>query len=263
MAQEPVKFVENELIEVGPGVWIRVAVDNIAWADLGNGAAVIDALEDPSQADVVRSLIHETTGKELKWVVQTHWDRDHIACNPQWKQEGATVIAHRSCAEAAGEWSGRPDLSYDDAAVLEGDFGKRIEMKWWGGTHTPCDTVLHLPHARVLHVGDLFGWGLIPCRPTPEKCARLREVYAAILEYDVDVILCGHGPPLTPWHIARMQKYFEELLLQVPALSAAGETVEEIEQKVLPPEDMRSWWRFVEWKHRHNISMIADEHRLS
>ena len=75
------EFIENEVKEVGPGVWVRVAIDNISWCDLGSSAAVIDALEDAGQADVVRGLIKETTGQELKWIVNTHWDVDHIACN--------------------------------------------------------------------------------------------------------------------------------------------------------------------------------------
>lgn len=253
---QPVEFKENEIIEAGPGVWIRVAIDNIAWADLGSGAAVIDALEDPAQADVVRGLMKETTGKDLKWIVQTHWDVDHIACNPQWKSEGAVAIAHRSCADSAGEWEGRPDISYNDEAVLQGDFGKRIDMKWWGGTHTPWDTILHFPHARVLHIADLFGWGLIPCQPTPEKIDRLREIYDAILTYDVDAVLCGHGPVLTLGHIARMREYFEDLLEKVPPLLEQGKSVEEIAAILPPPQDMEHWWRFVAWKHEHNIKLI-------
>ena len=39
----PVEFVENQVVEAGPGVWMRVAIDNISWADMGNAAAVIDA----------------------------------------------------------------------------------------------------------------------------------------------------------------------------------------------------------------------------
>lgn len=253
---QPVEFVENEIVEAGPGVWMRVAIDNIAWADLGNGAAVIDALEDPSQADVVRGLIKETSGKDLKWIVQTHWDADHIACNPQWKREGAVAIAHQSCADAAGDWEGRPDIFYNDEAVLQGTNEKRIAMKWWGGTHTPWDTILHFPHARVLHIADLFGWGLIPCTPTPEKIERLREIYDHILTYDVDAILCGHGPVLTLGHIERMREYFEGLLDVVPALLAQGKTAEEVAKQVLPPDDMRHWWRFADWKHDHNIKLI-------
>jgi glyoxylase-like metal-dependent hydrolase (beta-lactamase superfamily II) len=255
---EPVEFVENQVIEVGPGVWMRVAIDNISWADMGNGAAVIDALEDPSQADVVRDLITQTSGQDLKWIVQTHWDADHIACNPQWKREGAIAIAHQSCAAAAGEWEGRPDISYSDEAVLQGEGERRIEMKWWGGTHTPWDTILYFPHAKVLHIADLFGWGLIPCEPTPQKINRLREIYDAILRYEANVVLCGHGPVLTLAHIERMREYLEGLLDVVPALLAQGKNVAEIARQVLPPDDMRHWWRFVDWKHEHNIKLIQE-----
>ena len=62
----PYEWHENEVKEVGKGVWLRVAVDNISWYNLGNGAAVIDALEDAEQADVVRDLIKQTTGQDLK-----------------------------------------------------------------------------------------------------------------------------------------------------------------------------------------------------
>ena len=252
------QFVENEIKEVGPGVWIRVAVDNISWCDLGDAAAVIDALEDPEQADVVRGHIKETTGKDLKWVVQTHWDVDHIACNPQWRREGAVVVAHQSCAESAGMWEGRPDISYDDKAVLRGLDDKRIEMQWVGGTHTPWDTLLYFPHARVLHNADLFGWGLIPCQPTPQKVARLKEVLGHVVKYDADVLICGHGPTLTTDHIHRFINYFNEMLQVVPPLAAAGKSVEEIEREVPPPADMEDWWRFVAWKHKKNIELIIE-----
>jgi glyoxylase-like metal-dependent hydrolase (beta-lactamase superfamily II) len=163
------EWIEDEVKEVGPGVWIRVAVDNIAWCELGHCGVIIDALEDPTQADVVRGLLKETTGQDLKYIVTTHWDADHIACNPQWKSEGAIDIAHESCAQSAGDWEGRPDITFNDQSTLYGSGDKRIEMRWLGGTHTPWDTILYFPHARVLHIADLFGWGLIPCQPRHKK----------------------------------------------------------------------------------------------
>ena len=46
-----IEFRENEVFEVAPGVWIRNMVDNAAWADLGNGVAVIDSLEDTQEME--------------------------------------------------------------------------------------------------------------------------------------------------------------------------------------------------------------------
>jgi glyoxylase-like metal-dependent hydrolase (beta-lactamase superfamily II) len=254
----PYEFKENEIKEVGPGVWQRVAIDNIAWYDLGNGAAVIDALEEPDQADVVRALIKDTTGQDLKYVVATHWDDDHIACNPQWKREGAPVIAHESCAEKAGDWEGRPDITYPETAKLIGQGDKVIEMRWVGGTHTPWDTILHFPAARVLHIADLFGWGLIPCQPTPPKVARLREVLRIIKSYDVNAVICGHGPTTDMSCILRFETYFEDMLAKVPPLLAQDLSAEEIEKRVPAPADMEDWFRFFAWKHTKNIELIAE-----
>ena len=251
------QFIENEVKEIGSGVWIRVAIDNISWCDLGDYAVVFDALEDASQADVVRDLIRQTTEKELKYVVTTHWDVDHIACNPQWKREGAVVIAHQSCMDSAGDWEGRPDISYDERAVLKGA-SEEIRMQWLGGTHTPWDTVLYLPQARVLHIADLFGWGLIPCQPTPAKAARLREVLNRVLEYDADTLICGHGPTCTLQHIARFLTYFDDMMESVPALAREGKNAQEIAALVAPPSDMEDWWRFTAWKHAKNIELICE-----
>lgn len=254
----PYEFHEDQVKQVGPGVWMRVAVDNIAWVNLGNSAAVIDALEDPTQADVVRALIQDTTGQDLKYVVTTHWDGDHIACNPQWKREGAPVIAHQSCAESAGNWEGRPDITYPETATLYGQGDQVIHMRWVGGTHTPWDTILHFPAARVLHIADLFGWGLIPCKPTLAKVERLREVLGIIQSYDVDAIICGHGPSLDMSCISRFESYFEEMMQKVPALAAQGLSNEEIEKQIPPPADMDNWWRFTAWKHAKNIELITE-----
>lgn len=251
-------FVENEIVDLGNGVWIRVAVDNISWCDVGNGVAVIDALEDPKQADVVRGLIQQTTGSDLKWVVATHWDVDHIACNPQWRREGAPVIAHQSCADSAGDWEGRPDIAYSDKAVLQGATDQCIEMEWMGGTHTPWDSVLWMPHAKVLHIADLFGWGLIPCTPTPAKVDRLREVLEKVLLYDAKHVICGHGPVTTISQVKRFLEYFNQMLTDVPPLLKEGLSADEIEKRIPAPADMHDWWRFVDWKHRKNIELIQE-----
>lgn len=253
-------FVEDEIVDLGNGVWVRVAVDNISWCDIGNGVAVIDALEDPNQADVVRGLIQKTTGSDLKWVVTTHWDADHISCNPQWRREGAPVIAHQSCADSAGDWEGRPDIAYSEKAVLQGTENRKIEMEWVGGTHTPWDCILWMPHAKVLHIADLFGWGLIPCKPTPAKVERLREVLGKVLLYDADKVICGHGPVTTISHVKQFLDYFNQMLTDVPPLLKQGLSAEEIEKQIPAPSDMHDWWRFVDWKHRKNIELIREHY---
>jgi glyoxylase-like metal-dependent hydrolase (beta-lactamase superfamily II) len=257
----PIEFRENEVFEVGPGVWIRNMVDNAAWADLGNGAAVIDALDPADDAPMEVQIpedVRRTTGKPLKWLLMTHWHPDHTGFIAPWKQAGATVIAHRSCAEAESEPARSPDITFDGTYTVEGA-GRQARMEWLGGTHTPWDTVVYFPWARVLHIADLFGWGMIPlAKFDPEKIDLLKQRLARVLEYDADSYIVGHGPVAKPEHIRRWLAYLDDLLARVPPLAKAGKSLEETEKEVPVPADMDDWWKLGAWKHGHNLKIIAN-----
>ncbi|HET6383980.1 MAG TPA: MBL fold metallo-hydrolase [Armatimonadota bacterium] len=252
-----IQFRENQVFAVGPEVFVREAVDNCAWADLGDGVVVIDAQEDTAMCPLIGQAIAETVGKPLKWVVNTHWHSDHIACNPSWAALGATVIAHESCAPATTAHDGKPDITFKDRYTLKGA-ERNVDLEWLGGTHTPADTVVHFPWARVLHIADLFGWGLFPMqRLTQPTAGRMREIIERILTYDVDTLICGHGPLLTPDHLRRWLAYFNDMLEQAPRWQEQGLDKESLLKVAPPPADMEDWWRFFAWKHARNLEMVA------
>ncbi|HEY3280964.1 MAG TPA: MBL fold metallo-hydrolase [Armatimonadota bacterium] len=251
------EFEEGQILRLADGVHLRNAVDNCLWADLGNGAVVVDTLEDPGLAPRIEQYVHEITGQQVRWVINTHWDEDHIAGNPYFASRGATIIAHESCGPATDARDGQPDVTFGGSYVLEGD-GREARIEWLGGTHTPADSVVYLPWAKVLHVADLFGWGLAMQRgDTPERAARTDEVLGRILSYEAEIVVCGHGPVLTQEHVRRYLNYFRELTATVPRLAAEGRSLEQIQAAFPPPEDMADWWRFVDWKHQRNVERMA------
>jgi cyclase len=253
-----VEFKENQVFAVGPGVFVREAVDNCAWADLGDGVVVIDALEDPGMDPVIRTAVADTVGKPIRWVINTHWHMDHIACNPAWAAAGATIIAHESCAPATRAADGKPDITFKDRYTLKGS-ERAVELEWLGGTHTPADTVVHFPWARVLHIADLFGWGLFPLqRVTPQTVERMREVTRRILTYDVDTLICGHGPTLTPDQLRRWLTYFDDLIARAPDWQRSNMDAAALKEAVPPPPDMEDWWRFAAWKHGRNLEHVLE-----
>ena len=83
------------------------------------------------------------------------------------------------------------------------------------------------------------------------------EIEGRLLEYDADTLIPGHGPVLNKEHVARWLTYFDELLARVPPLARQGKSVDEIERDFPPPDDMQDWWRFVDWKHRRNLELVA------
>ena len=255
-------FRENEVFEVGPGVWLRNMVDNASWVDLGDGVAVIDSL-DPADDGPMETQIPEdirrTVGKPLKWLVNTHWHPDHIGFNAAWAKLGATVIAHESCGAAQPKANGQPNITFTDKYVLQGA-GRQLEMEWLGGTHTPWDSVVYFPWAKVLHIADLFGWGMIPLsKYDGAKIELLRRHLHRVLEYDAHTYIVGHGPVVRPEHLRRWLTYLDDLLARVPPLARAGRSLEEVKALVTVPADMEDWWKLQTWKHEHNLRLIVKE----
>lgn len=253
-----IDFPENQVIQVGPYVWVRNMVDNACWSDLGDGVVVIDSLEDTATMEKqIPADIRETANKPMKWLVNTHWHPDHTANNAAWAREGATVIAHESVGPAQEEANGLPNITFSDRYVLKGS-ERQIEMEYMGGTHTPWDSVVYFPWARVLHIADLFGWGMIPlssydAQKTDLLCSYLKRV----LEYDADTLIPGHGPLVRPDHIRRWLTYIDDLRDRVIPLAEAGESLDEIERRVPVPDDMEDWWKLPDWKHRHNLQLMV------
>jgi glyoxylase-like metal-dependent hydrolase (beta-lactamase superfamily II) len=238
---------------------MRNAVDNCLWTDLGDGVLVVDALEDVAMGPLIAEDVQATAGKPLRWVVNTHGDRDHIACNEEWAAAGAVIIAHETIAEKMAGRPGCPTVTFQQEYTLDGGLHEAI-FRWLGGSHSSSDTVVYIPHRKIICVGDLFAWGLIPIAAyEPVRSARLVEVLRSILEYDADIVVCGHGPVASPAHIRRWLAYYEPLRDTVAALAARGLTAEEIEEQCPPPDDMRDWWRFVDWKHNQNIRILMGE----
>ena len=250
-------FEEGKVSEIAPGVCMRHAVDNCTWAALGDSVLIVDALEQGHLAEEILNRIAETAGKPVGYLVNTHWHGDHTACNIAFAEAGATVIAHESAApEKRGKADGNPDITFSESLTIRG--GDRVaELHHVGGTHTPGDTALYLPWARVLCVGDLFGWGLVPLsRITEESTANLTRIMQRLIDFDADVIVPGHGPTATTAHLQRFAEYFERLLEEVPAALRAGKSAEQIQAEMARPDDMMDWWRF-DWKHPHNVEQVA------
>lgn len=256
---EPMTFESDTILRLAPGVWMRNAVDNCLWADLGDGVIVVDALEDLAMAPLIAEDVQATAGKAMRWVVNTHADRDHIACNEEWAASGAVIIAHQAIAEKLAGQPGCPTVTFTERFTLDGG-EHEAQLRWLGGAHSASDTVVYLPQGKVLCIGDLFGWGLIPI-PAYDKAraARLVEVLNEILLYDAETVVCGHGPVFKLEHVQRWLDYFAALQAEVADLAAQGLPVEQIQDRCPPPDDMKDWWRFVDWKHAQNIAILLGE----
>ena len=237
------------LLTLAKGVFVRQEVDNMAWVDMGDHMLVVDALERPELEEEVFTAIRETLpDTPVRYVLNTHTHYDHVALNPAFTKRWGADIVNAKTRElpAEGVW-------------FEGK-ARRVLMMPLPGCHTSEDCVVWLPEDRVLFVGDIFGWGLIPWdRPLTEaKRTELKTAYGRLLELGPEHVVPGHGPLCTGAELRRWLEYFAWLISSVKALDASLlSDVDTVAGRLPPPEDMQSWWRFCLWKHEDSLKKVA------
>lgn len=236
-----------KLLELADRLWVRQEIDNIGWADMGEFVLVVDALERSELEPEILAQLQKTVGdKPVLCLLNTHTHYDHIALNQVFRKRGARII------------------NYDTESIPEtgrtfGGGDRRALMLPLGGCHTREDCVVWFPNDGVLFVGDIFGWGLIPWDRilSAQKRDHILETYRRLIELGAVSVVPGHGPVCTTRELQRWVEYFEWLLERVSHACDQDLADEVIFREIVPvPDDMRSWWRFVEWKHEDSVKKI-------
>ena len=237
-----------KILTLADGFYVRQAIDNIAWIDMGEYVLVVDALEEEAHlADEIFDTIDSTVGpKQVRYLINTHTHYDHVALNEPFRKRYGTEIINQQTVELPpdGRW-------------FEGS-KRRALMRHMPGCHTPEDCIVWLPDDRVLFPGDIFGWGLIPLmrRLDDNSADLLRRTYEKLIAYDADVVSTSHGPLCKTAQLSRWLEYFQWLCSQVSQSLAAGKTDPQIMTEILPPPEMADWWRFVQWKHKDSLTKV-------
>ena len=233
--------------KIADGFYVRQAIDNTAWVDMGGAAVVVDALEQPELADEVFAAIADTIGDvPVKHLFNTHTHYDHVALNRAFAKRYNTEIVntHTTRIPPDGLW-------YEGRR-------RRALMLPMPGCHTDEDCVVWIPEDRALFVGDIFGWGLIPLTTSlrQQTAELLLATYARLIDFNAAVVIPGHGPLITNAELKRWVTYFRWLIERISTGSVADKSDQELRAELPPPEDMRHWWRFVAWKHEDSVTKI-------
>ncbi len=236
-----------KMVAIGDGFFLRQAVDNIAWIDMGDYAIVVDALEQPELEDEVMSAIGQTLGeKPIRYVLNTHTHYDHVALNEAFQRRfGSEIVNQLTCTIPP------------DGRRFEGE-RRHVVMLPMPGIHTAEDCVVWVEEDRALFVGDIFGWGLIPLLAalSVETERRLLETYSRLIDFEPVKVIPGHGPVCGVCELRRWVDYYHWLVAQVSKACAGGGTDAEILRDISPPQDMQAWWRFVQWKHQDSVGKV-------
>jgi len=236
-----------KLITVADGFHVRQEVDNMGWIDLGDCVLVVDALEQGRlEGEVFEAISSTMADKPVRYVLNTHTHYDHTALNAAFEKRcGAEIVNQRdNPVPPDGRWFEGPR--------------RRVQMLPMPGAHTPEDCIVLIPDDNAVFVGDIFGWGLIPLiAPLRDDTAALvLDIYRRLIDVDAAVVIPGHGPLCTTEELKRWAGYFGWLTRQTSDACAAGKAEAEIRHLLPPPDDMGTWWRFLDWKHEDSVEKV-------
>jgi cyclase len=181
--------------------------------------------------DGIMAQLKKLTNQPVKYVINTHYHADHSGGNPKLQALVTSERARSKMVEV--KQPGMANITLDDALRLYVG-GKRIEVHYYGRSHTDGDVVVLFPDHRVLSAGDMFTFG----DATPQLIdyaggGSAREWTTTLdgaLKLDFDSVVPGHGGVTTKQEMRKFRESTVTLRSRVHDMLAQNKSRAEIEK---------------------------------
>lgn len=151
-----------------------------------------------------------------------------------------------------------PDITFtDELDITLG--GKRVHVEWVGEmNHSLDSSFLTFPDDDVMYVVDYVTFGRFPYREMDFELGRLDEWMEKIAEAEelagnFTYVATGHGPVGNVENVVEWRQYFDDLHRAVADGIAAGQSLEELQQRITMDE--YSHWVGHDWVHENVLAM--------
>jgi cyclase len=218
---------------------------NITVAVANDGVIMVDSQFAPLHGKI-KAAIAAITSQPIRYLLITHFHRDHTGGNEAFGGDGATIVAHENVKTrlASGTRNGLtsiavppapalalPKETYRDTMTLRLR-GRSAELKHPVDVHTDGDTTLYFADANALVAGDLVFFDRYPnidflYGGSIDGMIRGVDELLQFAKEDTKIVP-GHGPAGTK---AMMRDYREMLVVardRIAKLKAAGKSEDEI-----------------------------------
>ncbi|MBV9147423.1 MAG: MBL fold metallo-hydrolase [Acidobacteria bacterium] len=242
--------------EVGKGVY--AAISTRAGGNTGiligdDGVLVVDSFVNQAPARELLAEVKKKTTLPVKYLVNTHYHLDHVAGNAVFAETGATVIAHRNerawvrtenlkffqqngatpTTEQRAQIAAlvEPQITYDH--MIELNLGeRRVRVMYYPG-HTGGDSVIYVPDANVVFMGDL-GWNQrIPNLIDATTSAWIETLDKLLAAYPNATFIPGHGDVAKADDMKAFRDYLAALRSAVQKAQTGGKSGDALTQAVI------------------------------
>lgn len=176
-----------------------------------SGVLVVDAKMTEESVDQTIEAIWELTDLDIKYLVNTHSDGDHIMGN-RYFPGSVTFISHENCRDdffkenfgRESDWGEpefypfTPSLTFKEKLNIW--LGKdKVELHYFGVGHTTGDIVVYLPEDKVAFLGDQYFATrpqLIHSNKNGNSFEYVKTVTKMLETLDAETFLSGHSDPV-------------------------------------------------------------------
>jgi cyclase len=220
------------------------------------GVTLVDT-KLPGWGKPLLEKLKEITEKPVTTIINTHTHFDHVGGNVEFPAT-VEVVAHENTAKLMREMRpvtggpeqpkvfeeknglGLPRRTFKDRMTV-GSGDERIELYYFGRSHTGGDAWVVFPALRVLHTGDAFALKIVPLIDAnnggsgveyPKTIAK-----AAAALKNIDIVITGHNPAtLTMADLKTYADFTREFVQTAQAAKKAGRTIDDVVNSWKIPE---------------------------
>lgn len=244
----PVDFdkVAIRTVDVASGIYmLQGEGGNIVVALADDGVIVLDSEFAPLYGKI-KTAISALTAQPVRYLVISHFHRDHTGGNQGFAKDGAVIVAHENVRKRLAEGTRNgltglltpsapaialPKITYGTTMTLRLQ-GRTAELTHPADVHTDGDTYIYFPEANVLAAGDLVFFGRYPNIDFAYGGSidgMIRGV-DELLKFarDDTKIVPGHGPVGTKAMMRDYRAMLVETRNRIAKLKADGKSEDEI-----------------------------------
>jgi glyoxylase-like metal-dependent hydrolase (beta-lactamase superfamily II) len=251
------------LQNTAPGLEIQKVKDNLYMittpmfgagntaAFITEGGVVLVDTKTPGNGQAILDKVKSVTAKPITTIINTHSHGDHTGSNDFFGTKVEFVVQENTKANMAKmpEFSGEkakflPQKTYKTKLTLFK--GKdQVDLYYFGRAHTSGDSFVVFPALRVMHSGDAFAGKNTPLIDTAnggsavEYPETISKAVAGI--QNVDTIITGHSPLMTPADLKEYADFNKDFLTWVKAEIKAGKTSDQAAAEYKLPDKYKSY----------------------